>query len=250
MLGPRDDLSIDRFRSSVRSSRAVKLAVRAGTKVDCSTCQVGRASGVGAGQFCPFIERKIRVGELIYRAGDDAARVWFVRSGTVVLSRSPSEGDGSDERARAVRFAGSFLGLEALVAPSYIDTARASSNVSLCGATVQGVDVWLGPRGTPARTALELTLKSASQDRPRASASDGNAISRFARWLLEDVPRDVPLQLPRRAVAELLGMRPETLSRSIATLSERGAIASTRTSLRIIDESLLAAAVERPAQPL
>ena len=46
--------------------------------------------------------------------------------------------------------------------------------------------------------------------------------------------------LPRRILADLLGMRPETFSRALTALSERGAIAVTRTTLRIADQETLA----------
>jgi DNA-binding transcriptional regulator YhcF (GntR family) len=58
----------------------------------------------------------------------------------------------------------------------------------------------------------------------------------------------VTLELPRRVVADLLGMRAETLSRALAELVQRGATATTRTTLRIVDSSALAMAAGRCAR--
>ena len=204
-------------------------------ELDCHACEVGRASGAGHGQMCPFIDRQRPAGTRLYAEGDPATYVWFVKAGTVVLSR----GDG-DGRARAVRSAGAFVGLEALVTDCYVDSAQASTDVVLCGATRDGMDAWLGAPGTPARTALELTLRASCADPVRRAGPDGNATARVAQWLCEADPRSSTAALPRKQLADLLGMRPETLSRALASLVERGAIATTRRSVSILDAELLA----------
>jgi CRP-like cAMP-binding protein len=206
--------------------------------VNCRNCEVGAASGVGGGQFCPFVDRSRRAGELIYVEGEPAEHVWFVKSGTVVLQRE-SYGHETEGHVRAVRFAGTFIGLEGLVNDVYVDTARASTAVVLCGATRRGMDAWLGPKGSPARTALEITLRANCADQVRRSATDGNATKRVAAWLCDEGPRATTATLPRRLVADLLGMRPETFSRALTRLSKVGAVVTTRTTVRIVDQDLL-----------
>ena len=208
--------------------------------INCSQCAVGLASGLGSGGFCPFVDRNRKAGELLYLEGEAAGHIWFVKRGTVVLTRQDRPGAGSGEgRVHAVRFPGTFIGLEALVTGSYVDTARAATDVVLCGATRDGMDAWLGPKGTPSRTALEVTLRTSCRDQIRRSGADGSAVSRVASWLADEGPRGVTLSLPRRVIADLLGMRPETLSRALATLTQRGAIETTRTTLRITDADRL-----------
>ncbi len=177
-------------------------------------------------------------GELIYLEGELAQHVWFVKEGAVALLRKGVEND-AEGPVRAVRFAGSFIGLETLVTSCYIDSARATTRVTLCGTTKIGVDAWLGPRSSPARTALELTLRTLCTELPRRAPPDGTAVERVAAWLCDEGPRGVTITLPRRIIADLLGMRPETLSRALASLAERGAITTTRTSLEIVDVALL-----------
>ncbi|GAB4515568.1 MAG: hypothetical protein Tsb0020_34160 [Haliangiales bacterium] len=201
----------------------------------CDLCPVGHSSGNGQGGFCPFIQAHHRTGDALYAEGDPVHHVWFIKSGTVVLSRR--RGDSRAERVRTVRFAGGFVGIESLVNPTYIDTARASGDTVLCKATCEGFEQWLGPRSSPARTALEASVEAMVRDLPPRAAADGSAAQRVAEWLTMESPQT--LTLPRRVVADLLGMRPETLSRALASLADTGAIAVSRTKLEIIDEMTL-----------
>jgi CRP/FNR family transcriptional regulator, cyclic AMP receptor protein len=216
---------------------------------ECRICAVGAASGVGAGGFCPFVDRRHAAGELLYLEGEEARHIWYVKSGVVALLRR-SKDDHGEGRVRAVRFPGSLIGLEALIAARYTDSARIASDAVLCGITREGADAWVGAPGTPARTALELTLRTAYADPARTAATDGSAVERVAAWLCDEGPRGMTLELPRHVIADLLGMRPETLSRVLTRLNDCGAIAATRTTLRIRDEQLLAQAAGRAADLL
>lgn len=206
----------------------------------CLTCPVGRSSAVGQGGRCPFVTRTRHRGEFIYFEGEPASCVWFVKRGTVVLARTLG-GAAEEESARAIRSAGSFVGLEALVRPAYIDTARATTEVTLCAAARDAVDQWLGPAGSPARVALEQVLDTLCADAPRAASPDGNAVRRVARWLLDESHDGVAPQVPRRFVASLLGMVPETFSRALTQLARGGAVEVTRRTLRIRDRRALMA---------
>ena len=78
----------------------------------CSSCPCGKAAGVRYGGRCPLVDRKRGRDELLALEGDAAQTVWFIKRGTVVLSRSAADGV---DRPRAVRGPGSFVGLEALI---------------------------------------------------------------------------------------------------------------------------------------
>ncbi|ACY16599.1 Crp/Fnr family transcriptional regulator [Haliangium ochraceum] len=205
------------------------------TATPCESCGIGHSSGFGEGGFCPFVNQSLRAGDTLYSEGDAVHHVWFVKQGTVVLSRRRSDDRG--ERVRTVRFSGGFVGLESLVSPVYIDTARVTTNAELCRSTCEGFGRWLGPKHTPARTALEASVRAMVADLPPRAAADGSAEQRVAEWLTHESPQT--MQLPRRIVADLLGMRPETLSRALASLASRGAIAVSRTDLQVKDEHAL-----------
>jgi CRP-like cAMP-binding protein len=208
---------------------------------DCPVAQCGR----DADGACLFVERHQPRGALVCIEGTPATHVWLIKRGAVLLSRS-----GDDTAAargpHAVRRAGAFVGLEALIRPTYRETARVTAPSVLCGATLDVVDRWLGPPGSPPRVALEQTLRATCDDLPRAASPDGTARQRVARWLLREAAHGAAA-LPRQDVAGLLGLVPETLSRSLARLATTGAIAVDRRHIRILDlEAVRAAAVARP----
>lgn len=187
------------------------------------------------GGRCPLVNRRRKAQETIYLEGDAADSVWFVKRGAVVLSRA---GEDGVDHPHAVRPPGTFVGLEALVRPNYADTARTTEPTVLCGISRTAVDTWFGPRGSPARMALEVTLLTGTAASPRAATADGTAVQRVARWVLTH--EDDVHHLPRRVMASLLGMVPETLSRSLASLAATGAIQVDRKRVVIVDRDRLA----------
>ena len=208
--------------------------IKSGEIASCSTCPCGQAAGVRFGGRCPLVDRKRRTDETVYLEGDAVSSVWFVKRGTVVLSRA---GEDGVDHPHAVRGPGTFIGLEALVQPTYADTARTTEPSVLCGISRGAVDTWFGPRGTPARMALEITLATGSAAPPRAAAADGTSVQRVARWLL--ARQDDDHHVPRAVMASLLGMVPETLSRALARLARAGAVEVDRKHVAIRDRAAL-----------
>lgn len=201
----------------------------------CSSCPCGQAAGVRSGGRCPFIDRRRQRDEILALEGQPIETAWFIKRGTVVLSRAGADGV---DRPRLVRGPGSFVGLEALVRRTHPDTVRTTEPTIVCGISRDALDAWLGPRGTPARMALEQTLNATADDRPRAAGADGTALERVARWILDD--DGTGSRVPRRIIASLLGMTPETLSRSLAFLRDEQLIAVTRRSITVSDRGRLA----------
>jgi CRP-like cAMP-binding protein len=193
---------------------------------ECDACACGQASAA-AGKTCPFTEEARERGDALFHEGDAAQRVWFVKRGTVVMSSS--SGDEAATRACGVRRAGAFVGLEALVHPRYLESARAGEPSIVCSAPLAQVEAWLGPSGLPARTVLEQHLRSEAHQPRQAASPDGTAVERVARWVIAEVrDREAGHPLMRRDVAGLLGMAPETFSRALASLVREGAIATNR----------------------
>lgn len=188
------------------------------------------------GGRCPLVDRKRARDETLALEGQPIDTVWFIKRGTVVFSRVGPDGN---ERPRLVRGPGSFVGLEVLVRPTHADTVRTTEPTIVCGISRESLDAWLGPRGTPARMALEQTLLATADDRPRAAGADGTALERVARWILDDA--SAGCRVPRRVVASLIGMVPETLSRALAHLHDEKLIEVNRRSIAIIDRARLEA---------
>jgi CRP/FNR family transcriptional regulator len=238
-LSPRAAVALEAERAPVRA----KGLRTADAGIGCDQCAVGIASHVGHGGHCHFIQRECQPGDTLYREGDEADTVWVVQRGRVMLRRA---GPSSDEaHAHAVRTSGDFLGLEALVVPRYADTAQVLQPSQICGARREHVDRWLGAPTTPARAALEQTLRTFVAEAPRAASSDGTAVRRVARWLVAEAQGEQSPAVPKRALADLLGMVPETLSRALSELRRSGAIGSTRQRrIQILNHEILRAAAQ------
>lgn len=207
----------------------------------CESCPIGCASGVGEGLQCPFVDRVREAGESLYLEGEPAERVWFVKSGSVGLLREAGERHG-EGIAWTVRGPGTLLGLECLVRKNYVDSARTLSRVTVCIISQEQALAWLRNRSEAVRTSLELVLAASCYDAPRPTQSDGTALERVARWLIDESPRRNGGGLPRHVVAQLLGMLPETLSRALAELARRGAIELTRRKITVRNFDALAEA--------
>jgi CRP-like cAMP-binding protein len=205
---------------------------------ECRRCPVGIASGVTERGRCPFVPRKRAAGAVLHVAGEGVELIAFIKSGAVLVTRSVDE-ERVEGTPWAVRRAGSFLGLEGLVGTHHLDSARALTDVTLCSATLDAVEAWLAARRTAPRIVLDSVLRSETRERPLRGNADGTASRRAASWLLENAERRLPGPMPRRVMAGLLGMRPETLSRALRTLAERGAIRHGRATIEILDRARL-----------
>lgn len=207
---------------------------------DCATCPIGAAAGAPQGGRCPLVERRRPAGAALYVAGEPVDRVFFVKRGAVLLSREAGEARG-EGIPWAVRGPGAVLGVEGLVHPTYLDSARCVTEAVVCAAPKAEIALWLRGCDDAPRALLECVLRSQCTDAPRRAGSDGSAVARVARWLLDGEsghPRRASA-LPRRVIAGLLGMQPETLSRALAALATKGAVSVTRRRVDVLDRSLL-----------
>jgi CRP-like cAMP-binding protein len=184
-----------------------------------------------------MMDRRLPSGTSLYVAGQPAERMWFVKSGALVLSRESAETSG-EGLIWAVRGPGSILGVEGLVRATYLDSARAVVDAVVCVASRELIEGWLGAREPAARALLECVLLTQGNDSPRRAGADGNAQQRVAAWVLGQEQATGPA-LPRKVTAELLGMLPETLSRALAAFAARGVLEVTRRSVTILDRSAL-----------
>jgi CRP-like cAMP-binding protein len=202
------------------------------------------------GGRCPMVSRPRPAGTWLLVAGEPSERIMYLQRGAVTLSR-----EGGDARHAgviwAVRRAGSLLGIEALVRDTYLDSARAITDVVVCTAARAEIDGWLSTREGSARALLDCVLLAQCADAPRRASSDGSAQQRVAAWLLESGAEVA--DVPRNVTATLLGMLPETFSRALAALAARSLIQVTRRSVTIVDAEGLEQAAsgqgDRPTKP-
>ena len=213
-----------------------------GFRASCMLCPVGAASGVGSGGVCPMVDRRRPAGTCLFVAGEPADTIHYVKHGAVALARASGDKHG-EGTPHAIRRSGSLLGVEALVRDTYLDTARSVTEVTVCAAGRTDMLAWL-TRGGAARALLDVVLRAWCSDNPRRATADGSAPQRVAEWLLDGAERKAARSIPQSVVAGLLGMKPETMSRAVASLAKRGAIVTNRARIEIVDRELLRAIAE------
>ncbi len=122
------------------------------------------------GGCCPLVDEPKRRAEYVHFEGEPATRIWFIKRGSAVLTRASKP--GSVKVPVAIRIAGSFLGIEALVRDTYLDTARITSDAILCSASLDVASAWLC-EGAAARLALEQVLRDVVGDAARLHSAAG-----------------------------------------------------------------------------
>lgn len=192
----------------------------------CASCGLGRASGPLA---CPFHDVAFAAGSLLLTQGEIPTTIWHVRDGSVLVSSLSVDGE---ETACSLRGAGAMLGLEALTGAATSYEAWALSDVVVCRMDLASFRSWLGPLDRPAGVIALKAIEESERQRDDRVILAGRADVRVARFLLERLrfsDLDSPLPFEQQVLARMLGMKPETLSRALQRLRDKGALAPGRT---------------------
>ena len=195
-------------------------------------CPLAAVCSRGSG---PLREIQRKQHNILYVQGEPASQVYFVRKGTVSLHRMSSENRALG-RTRALRHHGTFLGIEALIDDDYQDSARAETPLQLCVASRERARDWISGRAAASLVVLKAVLRTADDELIPQAAPDGTAVQRVASWILDRHQIQQTVNLPRQVIADLLGMRPETLSRALHLLDEEGLIEASRRYILLVDQ--------------
>ena len=191
--------------------------------IECQSCPLAHLSPGP----CPFITRGVGKGSTLFEEGEPAHTLLFVKHGSVILERGIA-----DPIAWKLQLPGSLVGIEALTMPRYACSARTATASQVCTVARAHAQSYLS------NSATVLLTRLAEQWLEMPPSVRKPAVVRVAEWLL-DTPADVPSSIQRNVIAELLAMTPETLSRALNDLAERGAIRVTRRTIEIADEKTL-----------
>ncbi|MFO0555817.1 MAG: Crp/Fnr family transcriptional regulator [Polyangiaceae bacterium] len=183
-----------------------------------------------------MLDRSKRAGTSLFLEGEPIDKVYFLKRGLVSLSRAV---DARASGVWTVRRPGSVLGLEGMSRDTYLDSARAVSDVVVCVASLESVRAWLASRADAAFAMLGCVVRAQCTDAPRRAGADGSSVVRVATWLLDPDAQAQAVGVPRAVVANLLGMEPETLSRALAVLARRGLIEVGRKKVAVLDSLAL-----------
>jgi CRP-like cAMP-binding protein len=203
----------------------------------CETCAIvapGKASA------CTFQHARASAGEALLQPEERPRKIVYLRRGHAVLESGAAVTGASFP---AVRGPSSLLGLESIAGEDISYTARALTDVAVCTTDVDTFRASLGSLESPLGTALLFALRESAKRANERLAVEGTASQRVARFLLQAASNGEAEDVPQRVVARILGMRAETLSRTLAELRRRGALHDGR-KIRLRDADRLRAIAE------
>ncbi len=190
-----------------------------------------------------LLTRRFRSGESIFHAGTPVQALYIVRSGLVKVYRL---GDRGEEQVIRLLGAGEILGFRPLLAGEpYTASAAAVADSELCivppATFLELLDSAPGlVRELLVKLARELRLSEELLMDLTHRPVLQRAASLLCQVLLDsDSLRSLNGHLRRKDMARMIGASPETFSRALRTLAQRGAIRLTRTSITPRDPALL-----------
>lgn len=170
----------------------------------------------------PFQTATRPAGSVLQHHGSRIETIQQVRSGRVKLSVADASGA---ERAYSLRGPGSFIGLEGMLGlPAQLD-GHVAVTAELAIIKLDAFERWLDEIELPPRMLAKHLLAEQVRVTAERALSDGSSEARAARFALERKTNpylSAWLDAPRHEVAGLLAMRPETLSRALRTLQDKG----------------------------
>lgn len=184
----------------------------------------------------PFRVVRHDAGSVLLRHGTPVRTVICVQSGRVKLSVTDASGA---ERAIGMRGPGSLVGLEALLGLPALFDAQVDIAGEIGIVTPAQFERWIGSNPGQAANVVRRVLAEEVKLASERQLIDGTAESRVARFLLDrETNRFLSAwsDVRRQQVAGLLGMRPETFSRTIRAFQRQGVVDR---QLRVVDARAL-----------
>lgn len=222
---------------------------------NCTQCSMARfclPSGMRQAEVArlvPLVRRRIRLlkGDALYRTGAAAAEIYAVRVGTIKTTVSTECG-----RSQIVRFhlPGEIVGLDSLTRAQYQSCAVALEAASLCVISTERLQALTADFGPMRQRLLNALGDEAQQDRHMVTMLGlMSADERVAGFLLSLSERlsvrgyaasEFLLRMSREDIGSYLGLKLETVSRTLSRLISAGLIAVRARHVRILDKGTLA----------
>ena len=211
---------------------------------ECVLCEASLLfSGCAPAQVCEIrgmlSRQRYASGETLFREGASSTQLMVLRTGQLKLTTALPDGR---EQVLGLRVAGQLVGFETVSDATYPCTAMALTPVEAC--SIAHKDMLRVLKENPS-VALRV-IQRFHDELAQAQALIRNlgvktAHEQVASFILSLVPagadlaESFPLVLSRLDIAELLGLREETVSRVFAEFRRQGLIDAPRGEIRLLD---------------
>jgi CRP/FNR family transcriptional regulator len=214
---------------------------------DCMNCNIRQSvlfAGLEEADFRelhrPIDQLDFGAGATLYRAGEEGASLFTIRSGLVKLTHYMP--DGGQRIVRLLRKT-DVLGLECTISEAYQHTAIALQPTEVCRLPAPCVKRLLRGNQQLFHTLMAKWYRALSDaDRWIVDLSTGTARERVIRlllWLSELEEGDACSLFSREDLGAVLGLTTETASRTMAELKRQGLIAEPSLNRFVFDAGKL-----------
>jgi CRP/FNR family transcriptional regulator len=250
-------------RASLADATAARGAAVAPLQTLCSTCHLRDLclpcglSGTDLQRLdgLRFGRRKVKLGDLLFHAGDRFQTIYAVRSGT--FKSSLVLGDGR-EQVSGFHMAGELMGLDGVAHGAHASTSTALEDAEVCAIPYSHLSELAA--GSPELQQIVGRLMSREIVREHSLMlllGSMNAEERLAAFLLNISQRmkargwsarEFHLRMSRAEIGSYLGMKLETVSRTFSAFQAQGLLEVDKKHVRITDLDALTRAFEQRVQ--
>lgn len=229
----------------------------------CSGCHLRHIclpSGLTALEMAPLDEllfgrRRVKEGQTIYREGDGFDYLYAVRSGTFKSVLTLPDGR---EQVTGFDMAGELMGLDAVGSGKHASTAVALEDAEICSIPYARLfELGSANPGLQQLVARLMSVEIVREHGLMALLGMMNAEERVSAFLLNISrrleargysPRDFHLRMTRADIGSYLGMKLETVSRTLSAFQQRGLLEVDKKHVRIVDQAGLTRTFEMRMQ--
>ena len=219
-------------------------------KTHCSSCHlrdICLPSGLAAEEMSRldgllFGRRRVKEGQAVYREGEDFQYLYAVRSGTFKSVLTLADGR---EQVTGFQMAGELMGMDAVAAGRHASTAVALEDAEICSIPYAHLSELAAiNRGLQQVVARLMSREIVREHGLMALLAMMNAEERVASFLLNISqrmkargysPHEFHLRMTRADIGSYLGMKLETVSRTLSAFQQGGLLEVDKKHVRIVD---------------
>ncbi len=196
------------------------------------------------------LQKSFNKGEMIYSQGDSFSSIYVVRSGCVQTYSLDEKGE---ELVEGIFYPGEFLALDCISFKRYSHFALARENSDLCKINYHELEVLSREEPDMAlHISKAISSQLSKQLKWSQTISDGDIKKRLCSWLIiissklkvsKENSFKFTLPINHYEIAQMLRMRPESLSRIIKELNKEDFIKVSNKECHIKDLNSLISAI-------